>query len=90
MKKLIIGLPAFILLFTTCSGIKTFSDYDKTVDFSNYQTFEYYGWDQLIGTFDKERIEKAFVEEFDRQKLKQVEKLKRWGFNCDPLYCHTK
>lgn len=80
MKKLILALPVLVLLFTACSGIKTSSDYDKAVDFSNYQSFEYYGWDkgsdQLIGAFDKERIEKAFAEEFDRRNLKQVEKLK--------------
>lgn len=80
MKKLILAFPVLALLFTACSGIKTSSDYDKAVDFSNYQTFEYYGWDkgsdQLIGAFDKERIEKAFAEEFDRRNLKQVEKLK--------------
>jgi len=80
MKKIIIILPVLILLFTACSGIKTSTDYDKTVDFSTYQTFEYYGWDKgsdhILRPFDKERIEKAFAEEFDRRNLKHVEKLK--------------
>lgn len=68
MKKLIyIMLTSF--LFTSCgSGVSVTSDYDKSVDFTRYSTFEYYGWsdnsDQILTQFDKERIEKAFEQEF--------------------------
>ena len=60
-----------------CSGIKVVSDFDPTVDFSQYKTFEYYGWledsDKLLNDLDKRRIESAFEEEFKVRGLKNVE-----------------
>jgi len=67
MKKL--GLLIIVAaLLMSCSSVHVVSDYDKTVDFSGYKTLQYYGWaknsDQLLNRFDKERIEKAFADEF--------------------------
>ena len=64
MKKLV-GIFAAVLLAGGCgSGLKVTSDYDKTVDFSKYKTYEYYGWsdnsDEFLTEFDRERIESAF------------------------------
>ena len=42
MKNSIILLLSLFLF--SCSGIKVVTDYDKTVDFDQYKTFEYYGW----------------------------------------------
>jgi hypothetical protein len=69
MKQII---NAFLILgfvaLAACSGMTVYSDYDKTVDFTNYKTFSYYGWadnsDKILSPFDKERIEKAFGQEF--------------------------
>jgi hypothetical protein len=73
----VFGLAGLVFLFNACSGIKVITDYDKTVDFSKYKTFEYYGWsqdsDKLLNRFDKERIEKAFGDEFTKRGLKYVE-----------------
>ncbi len=64
-----IYLIVFAVLTTSCgSGVSVTSDYDKTADFSKYKTFTYYGWadksDQMLTSFDKERIESAFQNEF--------------------------
>ena len=43
------------------------SDYDETVDFTKYKTYEFKGWekdsDQQLNDFDKERITDAFKSE---------------------------
>lgn len=65
-------LPALfiagLLLLSACSSITLYSDYDKTVDFTQFKTFSYYGWadnsDKILSPFDKERIEKSFGSEF--------------------------
>ena len=70
------ALAAFIV---ACgSSIKVTSDYDKDYDFASVKTAEYYGWaensDQILTRFDKERIEKAFGEEFTKRGIDFVEK----------------
>ena len=66
-----------IVIMGGCSSLKVTSDYDKTIDFTKFKTFEYYGWadesDQLLNRFDKERIEKAFGAEFKSRGLEYVE-----------------
>jgi hypothetical protein len=76
MKRIIsFVLPAIFMI--SCSSIKVITDYDKTLDFSQYKTFEYYGWadesDQILNRFDKERIEKAFGAEFSKRGLQYVQ-----------------
>ena len=66
-----------VLLFSSCSSLKVYYDYDKSVDFSKYTTFEYYGWakesDKIISSLDRERIEDAFGYEFASRGLKYVQ-----------------
>jgi hypothetical protein len=75
MRKLIPGI-LLALLAASCSPIKIVSDYDKSIDFTQYKTFEYYGWaeesDKILNRFDRERIEKAFGEEFAARGLTYV------------------
>ena len=77
MKNLFIALLAGILL-SSCSGLTVVSDLDKSVDFTQYKSFEYYGWtdnsDQILNRFDKERLEDAFGNEFRSRDLTIVEK----------------
>ncbi len=65
-----------IIFLGACSSIKVTSDYDKEADFTKYKTFEYYGWaedsDKILNRFQKERIEKAFADEFAERGLKFV------------------
>jgi len=78
MKKLTF-LSALIIgiLLSSCSTIKVTADMDKTVDFSQYKTYSFLGWqkesDQLMNEFDKKRIHEAFGAEFDKRGLKYVE-----------------
>lgn len=77
MKNQVLTLIV-VLILASCSGIQVTSDYDKSVDFSKFKTYSYFGWteesDQILNRFDKERIENAFGAEFDKRNLKFVEK----------------
>ena len=77
MKKLIFVFLSAALLLNACSSIKVVSDFDPTVDFTQYKTFEYYGWmedsDKLLNDLDKRRIESAFAAEFKARGLELVE-----------------
>ena len=71
------GIGMIVFLMGSCGGIKVSADYDKSVDFTKFKTFEYYGWakesDQLINDLDKKRLEKAFDSEFNKRGLTYVE-----------------
>jgi hypothetical protein len=79
MKKsiLLIGTIIGLALLNSCSSLKVYSDIDPTVDWTNYKTFEYYGWaeesDKILNRLDRDRIENAFGEEFKVRGLKYVE-----------------
>ncbi|MCD6598841.1 MAG: DUF4136 domain-containing protein [Bacteroidales bacterium] len=66
-----------LLIIGGCSSLKITSDMDKSIDFNEIKTFEYYGWaddsDQILNRFDKERIENAFDEEFGKRGMSEVE-----------------
>ena len=74
MKKLImISFIAITLVIASCNTLSVTSDYDKSIDFTQFKTFSYYGWadnsDKILTPFDKERIEKAFGQEFRNRGL---------------------
>jgi hypothetical protein len=75
MKKIALLMIIGFSLFS-CSGVKVVSDYDQSVDFTKYKTLQYYGWaknsDELLNRFDKERIEKAFADEFRKRGIEIV------------------
>ena len=76
LKSTLLGSISFLLV-SGCSSIKVISDKDSTVDFSQFKTFEYFGWadesDKILNRFDKERIEKAFGIEFGKRGLTYVD-----------------
>lgn len=76
MKTNIFLIVLAALVLASCSGIKVTADYDKTVDFTKYKTFAYYGWieesDKDLSPFDKKRIEEAFAQEFKSRGLELV------------------
>jgi hypothetical protein len=65
------------LVFGACSSLKITSDYDKEADFSKYKDFYYLGWaegsDKLLNDIEKDRIEKAFGEEFKNRGIEFVD-----------------
>lgn len=80
MKKITFYLlPAIfaVLLLAGCSSLKVTYDYDKTADFSQYKTYQYYGWakesDRILNDIDKRRIEEAFANEFAKRGLTLVD-----------------
>jgi hypothetical protein len=77
MKKTLFILTMAALFLYGCSGITVTSDVDKSVDFSQFKTFEFYGWaknsDKLLNDIDKRRIETAFGDEFKKRGLTYVE-----------------
>ncbi len=81
MKKyttiLVIPLILFLVFgMSSCSSLKISASYDKSVDFSQYKTIEFYGWakesDKLLNGLDKTHIEDAFAQEFAKRGLKLV------------------
>ena len=76
MKK-ILFFASIALFMLSCSSVKVITDFDKTVDFTQYKSLEYYGWaddsDRILNRFDKERIEKAFGSEFKSRGIEPVE-----------------
>ena len=66
-----------IIIVSGCSSLKVTSDYDSTEDFSQFKTYEYYGWaedsDRILNSLDKNRIEKAFAEEFAKRGMSYTE-----------------
>ncbi len=79
MKTVFKLLPILMIavIMSACSSIKVTTDYDKTVDFTQLKTFEYYGWaaesDKIINQLEKDRIEAAFGAEFKKRGLEYVE-----------------
>lgn len=80
MKTLKTLFPIALLLLiisTSCSSLSVSADYDKTVDFTKFKTFSFYGWekdsDKLLNQLDKDRIETAFRDELTKRGLTMVE-----------------
>ncbi len=69
----------FLFVLLICANIQAqiSSDYDKETDFSTIKTYTFAGWeensDQVINTFDKDRITKALRSEFSSRGLSYVE-----------------
>ena len=77
MKQLLSAIAlAIIFLLGSCSSLTVTSDYDKTVDFSQFKTYSFHGWakdsDKLMTPFDKQRIETAFANEFESRGIEFV------------------
>ena len=66
-----------VVIISACSSIKVTTDYDKTVDFTQLKTFEYYGWaaesDKILNQLERDRIEATFGDEFRKRGLTYVE-----------------
>ena len=90
--KITIGIVLLsVMIFSSCNTLKVTVDYDNTVDFSKFTTYEYYGWaaesDKILNPFDKKRIESAFGKELNKRGMKYVEED---GDLIITLYIHTE
>jgi len=75
-------LKSFLLLaiaaaLVSCTTVKVVSDVDKTIDFTQYKTFSFLGWqensDRLLNDLDKIRLHEAFGNELEARGLSYVE-----------------
>ena len=75
LKSLLVLVIAASL--ASCSSVKVVTDVDKTVDFTQYKTFSFLGWqensDQLLNDLDKKRLHDAFGNELEARGLSYVE-----------------
>ena len=67
------GIVLVMLFFTNQVFSQITTDYDKSVDFTKFKTFNFIGWadnsDEQITGLDKDRIIAAFVHEFQSRNL---------------------
>ena len=72
----ILLLVMSVSLLASCSSVKVVTDMDKTVDFSQYKTYNFLGWqensDKILNDFDRKRIHDAFISEFEARGMKGV------------------
>ncbi|HEX8268294.1 MAG TPA: DUF4136 domain-containing protein [Flavobacterium sp.] len=64
--KTIKFLPILLLVLASCSSVRTASDFDKTVDFTQYKTYAFFktGIDKVeVSDLDKKRILHAIEEQ---------------------------
>jgi len=77
MRNYLIIAVISMLFLGACSSITVTSNYDKTIDFTKYKTFSFYGWakesNKILTPWDQRTIENAFGEEFEKRGLKYVE-----------------
>jgi hypothetical protein len=77
MKRIFLTLIAIAFLFSGCSSIKVTAQYDGSIDFTQYKTYSYLGWNEkstiLVSDFDKRRVESAFADEFNKRNMKFVQ-----------------
>lgn len=68
--KITIVLVLFAVVFTSCSSVKVATDYDKDVNFNQYQSFAFFkpGIDKAeISDLDKKRILRAIEAEMQQK-----------------------
>ncbi|MEA3479060.1 MAG: DUF4136 domain-containing protein [Bacteroidota bacterium] len=77
MKLRTLAIILSIAVLSACESINVTADWDKTVDFTQFKTYSYYGWaresDKILSQFNKIRIEEAFGKEFEKRGLQYVE-----------------
>jgi hypothetical protein len=73
-----ISMLTFVIVASSCSGVKVVTDSSKKPDFSGYETFSFEDWqdvsDELFSKEDKKLIRDSFKREFSRRGFKPVSK----------------
>jgi hypothetical protein len=71
-----ISILALMIATFSCSPVKVVVDSNKKVDFSVYKTYNFQNWqdvsDEIFSEGDKKLMRDAFISEFTRRGLKQV------------------
>lgn len=70
------GFVLALMLITNLSFAQVKSDYDKEVDFTQYKSYTFAGWqddsDKILNDFDKKRILDALKSEFSNRGMELV------------------
>ncbi|TLX74991.1 DUF4136 domain-containing protein [Labilibacter sediminis] len=65
------------IAMASCSSVKVVTDQDKSVDFTQYKTYNFLGWqddsDKMLSSFDKKRIKESFKKEMDARGMTYAE-----------------
>ena len=77
MKKFNLSLMlALAMLLASCSSVSVVVDQNKNVDWTNYTTYSFLGWqnhsDKDLSAEDKGYLRDAFTNEFERRGLQKV------------------
>ncbi len=72
----LISVFAFVIAISSCKPIEVVVDQNKSVDFSNYTTYSFLGWQNnsgdILNDSDKESLRDAFTNEFERRGMTRV------------------
>ncbi len=72
-----LSITMAFLILSSCSSVKYTADFDKEVDFNQYKSFTFLGWQEdsvnTLTDFDKKRLRDAFIDEFGKRNITQVE-----------------
>lgn len=75
MKRFIF-LIAISSLIISCTTLKVTQEYDKSVDFTQYETFSIHPWNEensaLINRFDQERLLLALADQLKKRGYRQI------------------
>lgn len=67
---------AMVLIISSCASVKVAVDENKNIDFSNYKTYSFLGWqnnsDKDLSVEDKGYLRDAFINEFERRGMQKV------------------
>jgi hypothetical protein len=76
ITKSLLALVLAVAL-ASCSSVKVVTDVDSSVDFTQYTTYSFLGWqensDKLLNDLDKQRLHEAFGNELQARGLSYVE-----------------
>jgi hypothetical protein len=77
MMKNIILILSFLIICSSSYCQKVTLDIDESVDFSNFKSYQFLGWqndsDKIINDLDKKRLRNSFESELTARQLEQVE-----------------
>ena len=70
------SMLAMVMAMSSCASVKVAVDENKNIDFSNYKTYSFLGWqnnsDEALSVEDKTFLRDAFTKEFERRGLQKV------------------
>ncbi|HLS29812.1 MAG TPA: DUF4136 domain-containing protein [Flavobacteriaceae bacterium] len=74
MKRANILIFFSLILFTSCGGVKTYTDYDETLDYNQFKTFDFYDpMETGLDDLDEKRLKTSLREVLAEEGFEQQE-----------------